>query len=328
MPLRNQPPRSIQTPTDLPGDASRWRPSTQGSGRTRRVWVWERRVVGRPMASRTRSSDKRQRDPPRRDLHEIPVGLSRQRTPSHHRSPNRCRGASASATALGLRFDRLPAFDTRLPDRGMLGGNRKGWRAREPDVRDAGDGIGLVPHVHGYTIKETLSADSERWRRSVGERDVVIGHSCSPRTNISRLKATSAAAATTPRPFRRTTNAPRHLTLANRTWVSRPSVLASGVWDGHRLASCPGSDPVPARTSTPSAPSAGRRSRTGTPGSSPVQRGSTSAKGVSICAPRSWKRSATLRRDGRAWARDAGDATRTYVGPPPVSDTRGDSSTA
>ena len=41
-----------------------------------------------------------------------------------------------------------------------------------------------------------------------------------------------------------------------------------------------------AMTSTPSAPSAGGRSRTGTAGSSRVQRVSTSVKSVSICAPR------------------------------------------
>jgi len=37
---------------------------------------------------------------------------------------------------------------------------------------------------------------------------------------------------------------------------------------------------------------AGRRSRTGTAGSSPVQRVSSSGKTASICAPRFWKRSA------------------------------------
>jgi hypothetical protein len=39
---------------------------------------------------------------------------------------------------------------------------------------------------------------------------------------------------------------------------------------------------------------------------------STSAKSVSICAPRSWKRSAGHRRDG-AWARDAGHCSGTYM---------------
>ena len=98
-----------------------------------------------------------------------------------------------------------------------------------------------------------------------------------------------------------------------RTYIRVTScLLASGICDGHRLASCPGSDPVPARTSTLSAPSAERRSRTGTAGSSPVQRVSTSAKSVSICAPRSWKRSAGPRRDG-AWARDAGHTSGTYI---------------
>ncbi len=166
---------SIATPTGLPGDSSRWRPSSWGSGRTRRVRVRERRVVGRTLASRTRPSDERQREPPGRDLHEVPVGPSRQRTPSHHRSPNRRRGASASGAALGLRLDRLPAFDTRLPDRGMLGGNRQGWRARQPDVRDQGHSVGLVPDLHPYAHRGTLSdstAGVQRHFTSVVPREV------------------------------------------------------------------------------------------------------------------------------------------------------------
>ena len=106
----------------------------------------------------------------------------------------------------------------------------------------------------------------------------------------------------------------------SRTYLRVTSrLLASGLCDGQ--ASCPGSDSVPARTSTPSAPSAGRRGPTGTAGSSPGERVSTSAKTVSICAPRFWKRSGPSREG--AWARDAGDATGTYMKVPGTSGSAG-----
>jgi hypothetical protein len=78
------------------------------------------------------------------------------------------------------------------------------------------------------------------------------------------------------------------VTFPERTSEGISRLLASAPCG--RGASCPGSDPVPARASTPSAPSAGRRGPTGTAGSSPVQRVSSYAKTVSIYAPRYWKR--------------------------------------
>jgi len=87
-------------------------------------------------------------------------------------------------------------------------------------------------------------------------------------------------------------------------------LLASGVCDGDLLASCSGSDPVPARASTPFAPSAGGRNRTGTAGSSRVLIASKYATSALSCVSRFSNNTCSLR-DGRrpgrvTCARDVG----------------------
>src|SRR4029450_6968119 len=98
----------------------------------------------------------------------------------------------------------------------------------------------LVP---GYERSVSASAPRVKTASPVNhatKKGVSIGIGPSAaRTNISRLKATSAAAATTPRPFRRTTNASRHCHHRMNRWQPRGRVVGRGpsfpTWHAPRL---------------------------------------------------------------------------------------------
>src|SRR4029453_8179867 len=87
----------------------------------------------------------------------------------------------------------------------------------------------LVP---GYERSVSASAPRVKTASPVNhatKKGVSIGIGPSAaRTKLSRLNATSAAAATTPRPFRRTTNAPRHRHHRMNRW--QPTGRVVGSW--------------------------------------------------------------------------------------------------
>jgi len=123
------------------------------------------------VATRSGASDGGRFEPAWRDRHEVPMGPGGQRTPSHHRSPDRCWGASATFTRPRLRVDWFPVNGRHISHGRLLGGNGPSRVANESDIRDQCDSVILRHQPLAPVCAEgTLSGD-----RGVTERYEVPG---------------------------------------------------------------------------------------------------------------------------------------------------------